>query len=210
MKLLIKTAALTLLLTVSTTLFAQETDKKNELLDIIAKETCECVSNKNMDFSKIERSKLELEFGMCIMESYSKRRSKVEKYLGVSLDNERSLERLGEDVAFKMMNHCSPVILSLAGQYVEEDYAESEEDQYIVGEVVELSTSKFNTLNIKDESKRIQKFLWLEFFNGEDLLKDFDSLKGKIIKIYFVEKEFFDPVISEYRNFKIIKEIMVL
>lgn len=189
---------------------AQKSDKKEEILNVISIETCECVEKKKLDFSKVEGNKLELEFGLCIMESYGKRKRDVEKYLGVSLSDEMSLERLGEDVAFKMMNNCPDIILALAGQYVEDELVEEEESMTVIGEVLDLSTSQFNMLNLKDSSNRTQKFLWLEYFEGEDLLKNIKELENKTVKITFAEKELFDPKIGEYRIFKVLKSIIIL
>lgn len=191
-------------------LIAQDEDKKEELLDVISMETCDCINKKNIDFAEIERTKLELEFGFCVMESYAKRKNDAEKYLGVTLSDEASLEKLGEDIAFKMMNNCPDIILALAGQYVEDELEEIEESMTMIGDVVGLTSSQFNILSVKDKDNRTQKFLWLEYFEGEELLKDIAKLKKETVKVSFFNLELFDPKINEYRNFKVINSIIVL
>ncbi|MBQ0788283.1 MAG: hypothetical protein KBT69_12330, partial [Oceanihabitans sp.] len=70
-----------------------QTEEKDALLNKISVETCECVDDKGLDYTSNNTTKLELEFGLCIMESYARHKKKAEKLLSVSLNDEASLEQ---------------------------------------------------------------------------------------------------------------------
>jgi len=193
------------------TFFANaQSEEADALLDKISMETCECVENKGLDYSKISSSKLELEFGICIMESYAKNKRKAEKYLDVSLNDDASLEKFGEDIGFLMVNNCPDVIMALAGNYAADEFEETKDDLTLTGKIINIETTQFNTIEIKDDSNRVQKLLWLEYFEGEEFLSNSKVLKKKNMEVVYIEKELYDPKIKEYRNFKIIKKISVL
>jgi len=183
-------------------------DSKDKVLDAIAIHTCECVNKKDIDLTIKDSAKLELEFGVCIMEGYSKYKAEADKYLNVSFNNENSLEQLGEDVALKMVTHCQDVIVTLAGTYTEEE--EEGSSVSIYGEFSRLKKDQFNTVIFKDNDNRNQKLLWLTYFDGAELFDNTDDLKNKKLKVTYYELELFDPKINEYRNFKILQSVSII
>ncbi|MFG6685901.1 hypothetical protein ACGK9U_04905 [Mariniflexile sp. HNIBRBA6329] len=191
--------------------FAQEKeDLKDKLFDDIAIGTCECLTRKDLDFTAMEQSKIEMEFGFCILESYGKLKKEADKLVNVSFNDEQSLEQLGVDVAFKMMTHCPDYMTVIAGNYAADEFEEGKDDIILVGHVTNIQESQFNTVELMDTDNRLQKVLWLEYFEGDNLLHDLNKLKKSKVKITCYEFEMFDPRIKEYRNFKIIKKISLL
>ena len=144
------------------------------------------------------------------MESYSKHKKEADKHLDVSFDDEQSLENLGVEVALKMMTHCSDFMMKLAGGYAADEFEKAKEDITLVGKIVNIHESQFSIVELRDTDDRIQKLLWLEYFEGSNLLEDLNKLKKKRLKVTYIEKEMYDPKIGEYRNFKVIKKIIVL
>ncbi len=192
------------------TLLAQEDDLKDTLLETIAVEACDCINKKQIDFENVQQSKLEMEFGFCILESYSKHRKEADKILPLSFSDDQSMEALGANVAIKMMGVCPEFINKVAGIYAEEEFEAAKDDIIIVGQVTNIQESLFSTVEIKDTDDRVQKVLWLEYFEGDNLLYDFNKLKKSKVKITCYEYEMFDPKIKDYRNFKIIKKMTIL
>ena len=191
--------------------FAQDDEElKDKLFDDIALGTCECLNRKNLDFSDMEQGTLEMEFGFCVLESYGKLKKEADKLINVSFSDEKSLEQLGIDVALKMMTHCPDYMSVIAGNYAADDFEEGKEDIIIVGNITNMQESQFNTIEIMDTDNRTQKVLWLEYFEGDNLISDFNKLKKSKVKITCYETELYDPKIKEYRNFKVIKKISVL
>ncbi|QDO94822.1 hypothetical protein FNB79_12885 [Formosa sediminum] len=151
MKKIIATAFLCL---VSGFLFAQELTK-DELVEIISNESCECINGKGLDFNNIDKQKLELNFGLCIIESYTKHPEGSE-LLNISFNDNKSLEGLGELVALKMMTSCPDIMTLMVGNYLEDDsvVAEAPQDNTLEGlTFLSLkSNQQFNTLSFKDSS----------------------------------------------------------
>lgn len=52
----------------------------NDLMDKMAEETCECV--KKLDFSGMPQNQIEMNLGMCILQSISSNKIEVENQLG--------------------------------------------------------------------------------------------------------------------------------
>lgn len=191
--------------------FAQDKEElKDKLFDDIAIGACECLARKNLDFTALEQSKIEMEFGFCILESYGKLKKEADKLVNVSFSDEQSLEQLGVDVAFKMMAHCPDYMTVIAGNYAADEFEEGKDDITIVGYITNIQEFQFNTVELMDTDNRLQKALWLEYFEGDNLLHDLNKLKKSKVKITCYEYEMYDPKIKEYRNFKIIKKISVL
>lgn len=193
---------LLIFLSFSNLLIAQEIIK-DELLNTIGQESCECLSKKNLDFANMENGKLEMELGLCLLESYSNHKEETNGLIDMSFEDEASLNSFGEEVGLKMVTYCPDILLSIAGDYTDDVYEQGE----IIGEITKIQTSQFNTLEIIDSTSRKQKHLWLEYFEGANLLHDEQGLKNKKLKFFYLEKEFFDPQILEYRNFKVLTKI---
>ena len=185
-------------------LFAQ-IDSKEALLEVIAKETCDCISSKIEDVMQADAAKVELEFGLCIMESYSKHKKNEDKYLNISFSNDASLEKFGEEIGITMVGYCPNVFMAFAGNLEDEEtIIESFE---IYGEFSKIKTEQFNLVYFKDNNNREQKMLWFGYFEGSNLLNDTSALKGQKLHIIYEEIELYDPNITDYRNFKVLKKI---
>ncbi|MGC3943128.1 MAG: hypothetical protein QM762_01090 [Chryseolinea sp.] len=69
----------------------------------------------------------------------------------------------------------------------------------------------FVIFSLKDETGKISRFHWLSFVESQDdLTSSYSSILGKSLRINYESQEFFDPKLSEYRQFSIIKKITVL
>lgn len=188
-----------------TSLFAQ-IDSKDTLLDTIAKESCECINTKITDLKEAELSKIELEYGLCVMASLGKYKTLADTYLNVSFNDNASMVKLGEDVALKMLPYCPDVLMVFAESYDEtEDYVVDYLETY--GEFTKIKTEQFNVVYFKDNNNREQKMLWFGYFEGSNLLSDTKALKGQKLYIVYEEMELFDPNIDDYRNFKVLQKI---
>ena len=180
-------------------------ETKDELLTVIAQETCDCFIKKDIDIENTDSSKIELEFGFCIMESYANHKTVADKFLNISFDDEKSLENLGIEVGMKMVSICPDALMAFAGDY-EEEYLTTE----TTGEFIKIETEQFNVIHIKDGNNRTLKLLWFNYFEGEDLFADPKVLKDKVLSVEYEEIELYDPNIEDYRNFKVITKAILL
>ena len=185
-------------------------ESKENLLNKISIETCDCIAKKNLDFKSMDNDKLQLEMGFCILEGYSNNKEEADKFLNISFDDERSLELLGEQIAMKMFTNCPDYIMALAQQSMTDENTLSSNNFVITGKISNIEKNQFNTIEFKDDSNRVHKLLWLEYFEGEHLLHSEEDFKNLNLEASYYESELFDPVIMEYRNFKIITKLSAI
>jgi len=185
-------------------------ESKENLLNKISIETCDCIAKKNLDFKSMNNDKLQLEMGFCILEGYSNNKEEADKFLNISFDDERSLELLGEQIAMKMFTNCPDYIMALAQQSLTDENTLSSNNFVITGKISNIEKNQFNTIEFKDDSNRVHKLLWLEYFEGEHLLHSEEDFKNLNLEASYYESELFDPVIMEYRNFKIITKLSAI
>jgi len=191
--------------------FSQSAEEaKENLLNKISIETCDCIAKKNLEFKSMDNDKLQLEMGFCILEGYSNNKEEADKFLNVSFDDERSLELLGEQIAMKMFTNCPNYIMALAQQSMTDENTSSSNNFVITGKISNIEKNQFNTIEFKDDSNRVHKLLWLEYFEGEHLLHSEEDFKNLNLEASYYESELFDPVIMEYRNFKVITKLLAL
>ncbi len=204
-------AILLLLFIFNINVFSQSGEEgKENLLNTISIETCDCIAKKNLDFNSLDSDKLQLEFGFCILEGYSNNKVEADKYLDISFDDERSLELLGEQIAMKMFINCPDFITALAQDSMSDKNVQDSNDFVITGKISSIEKSQFNIIEIKDSTNRVHKLLWLEYFEGEHFLHSGYDFKNQDFEVSYYESEMFDPSIKEYRNFKVITKLSAL
>ncbi|MFB9052232.1 hypothetical protein ACFFVB_04000 [Formosa undariae] len=196
---------------VSCVSFAQELTK-DELIQKISDDTCVCMAAKDFNLATVDKSTIEMTFGLCVMESYGKYPEAVSA-LNVSFEDDKSLEKLGELIALRMMNSCPDVMSLLVGNYMDE----IESDANINAEEYALDNMEFsklerdqlfNVIRFKDASSgRSYSFLWLTYFEGSQYLQDTKKIKKTNFSIQYKEQDFYDSKIEDYRNFKIITKL---
>ncbi|GAL01495.1 hypothetical protein JCM19314_1278 [Nonlabens ulvanivorans] len=123
------------------------------------------------------------------------------------------LEAYGEQLGMHMVVNCPSSIslfLSMAGDEDFEEMGYTSESVpmtfNLTGKVVDFSNEQFYTINIKDETGRVRKFLWLEYVENDHLL-EIAMKKKKKYTFTYVEKNMYDLRIQEYRNMLVLTKI---
>ncbi|WP_146169782.1 hypothetical protein [Kordia periserrulae] len=206
-----------LLLALCTTIVvnAQDKDSKDAVLEDITKDVCECVSDKVAE--GIPRKEIEVQLGLCLINSYGKYRERIEKFMEIAFSDPESMEKFGQEIGMKMLTVCPDTFMAFAKDLIEEEVEnynpESETNSKVStvsGEVVKLDNDQFNVLYFKGNNKRTYKLLWQEYFEGQELLLDFKSLKNKNIEVSFEDKEMYDPKLKDYRTYKVLRKIEIV
>jgi hypothetical protein len=180
-----------------------------EAITKMADGVCECIQTKE-NIDTIE--KVEKEFAYCINELYN---ADVEYYDLKSMDctDPSVSSKVGEQIGTVLASSC-PAALNIFMMIAEGDSTEEgveadyEEQEYIeiIGKIIKVDASKFNTFEIKDEDGRSHKVYWLTYVDNDDLLED--AIKGKTTYVFTtMELDMYDPRISEYRNMLILDRI---
>jgi len=137
--------------------------------------------------------------------------------MSVSLDDPNSLELLGQEIGFKMLETCPDIFMTFAKDLIQEEIEEKSSTPStkvsktsVLGEVVKLTKDQFNVLTFKGDNKRVYKLLWLEYFEGQELLSDFKDIKKSRLRISYEDKEMYDPKLQDYRTYKVLRKLEVV
>lgn len=187
----------------STTMFSQY------VYDTMGKETCECITKKKIDFGTISKNELQLQVGLCMIQSYSEHISEFSEGEKISLDDEAAMERLGEKVALKMLDSCPEIILEMgkASTRTDQEQATEKSNLFVEGQITAISKEQFMTIQLKDKNGRTYSFLVLDYFDTASLLTDNELKVKNEVKIGYSEIELLDVKTNEFRYFKIINNI---
>ena len=180
-----------------------------DIFDVIGKETCECLNAKKIDYFKMNKKEMQTQVGVCMIQSYSSHLSEFKPEDKISFDDEKGMQNLGEKVAMKMMVSCPEIIMEMGKRSIDEDDSTEEvkENAFIEGEITEIKTEQFITLQVKDKNGRSFSFLLLDYFETASLLTNNEINKKDSIKVSYTEIELFDPKNKEFRYFKIITDL---
>jgi hypothetical protein len=175
-------------------------------MDIIVKKSCECLTNIPDTLGK---EQFNMKFGLCMIEISMPYKRELKRDYNIDLDNMNAKvgEKLGRVVALKMGSVC-PGSLMLV---VKKNTAAPEQEtngKVLEGVVTNIDNTDFVVFSIKDNFGRIFKFYWFSVIHSDiELTNNYNSLLGKTIKLTYDKRDYFDPKISDYRQFNIISKI---
>lgn len=173
----------------------------NDLMDKMAEETCECV--KKLDFSGMPQNQIEMNLGMCILQSISSNKIEVENQLGAFSITSIMTEEFGEKMGLQMLSFCSDFFINnFADEYMNEQYFS--ELSVELGKIKSIEKKQFNTVNLQMYDGSILKFIWLWDFEGSEILTK-NQFKNKWINIIYSIIELYDPEIKKYIPYRVIE-----
>lgn len=180
-----------------------------DVYDIMGKETCECISKKKVDFNAATKNDLQLQVGLCMIQSYTAHSSEFSESEKINLDDEAAMERLGEKVAMKMLESCPEIILEMgkAATRTDQEQVAEKSNLSVTGQITAISKEQFMTVQLKDKNGRSYSFLVLNYFDTASLLTNNEVKVKNEVKISYSEVELLDVKTNEFRYFKIINNI---
>lgn len=206
---------LTCLLFISFSVQAQD-EQREAFVDVLAQATCECLDGK--DPSEMEPSSIEMTVGLCIINAYTEH---TDDYPDVNIDigNTNEMERLGEEIGFRMFNYCPSLLMQLA--MASEGLDESDMEDWDIeapsseiqstGTLVRVEGETLASVVIKNSEGEKEHYLWIEPFPGDELLgQESETWKGKAVSIYAELIEIYDPATQTYEMKRVITEMVVL
>lgn len=176
-----------------------------DVKDKIAKETCECVSKLDLDSTNSDD--LELNFGLCMLESYNNHINEFPENEKLDFENTPQMEKFGEQIALKMLTFCPDIILKLGEGYGNEEN-EASKDLVIEGVFNGTSTTEsFFTISIKESNGKLTKLILLDNFENSYLIVDKVIKKNEAVNVSYYEVELFDMNLNRFVTTKIITNI---
>jgi hypothetical protein len=189
---------ITILLLVNTLSYSQD------YIDIIGKETCECINAKKIDVSKSTPLELQSALGVCMMTSYSSYREKMSSNDRVEYGDSEGMRKLGESVGVKMLIHCPQVIMAIGGSLDDSKSAVEEKAIVLEGQFLEIKVNDFVSITVKDLMGRTHNLLLLNHFENAELITDKLLKKNEKVAISYKEHEFYDPKSKDFKYYKVI------
>jgi hypothetical protein len=185
---------------------------KEEVAELMAEDTCECISKKKFDKSDDTEEK-EMALGLCLFDSFNKHKSKSRYYSKKTLND---IEEIGEDVGFIMATTCADDFLSIFSSEELVEIVGDDEDEVgldastdsvltIEVELVTMNNDAISYFEAKDDFDKTHIFLITEEFEGYELLKK--SNFGKSYTATFKEVELFDLSEKQYITKKVITKL---
>ncbi|MNQ73737.1 hypothetical protein D3C85_884800 [compost metagenome] len=188
-------------------LFCNVVAYSQDALNVIAKETCECLEAKKAKSANFTGEELKAAVGLCMIKSYSDHSAEFKGSEKVSFSDKEGMTKLGQNVGVKMLELCPTMILELGKDAIDEEAEVQEEDPTLSGEVVDIKWEQFVTLQIKDQTGRNYNLLLLDAFDTASLLTNNEVKKKDKLKVSYSEIELFDSKAKEFRYFKILTKI---
>jgi len=181
---------------VSLNLFSQD------FLDTVAKETCECITQK--DLGEATAQEKEMQLGVCMFSSISKHKSMFDEYAQGKSLMEYGFEKFGEEVGINMAIYCPLFFMEYAATEGV-NFADDEVEMNIeLGKITVIEKKQFNVVNLEVGDGSILKFLWLWDFEGSEILTQ-NQFKGKWMNIYYLNYPLYDPDKKDYVIYKVIE-----
>lgn len=187
--------------------FCSLTANSQEVLDVIAKETCLCLQAKKDKEPNLSADDFKTQVGVCMVKSYSDHMSEFKGADKVNFTDKDGMAKLGENVAIKMMQFCPNMILELGRSVNNQEEETPTQDIVVSGEVVEIKSEQFMTLQLKDKNGKSYSLLLLDYFDSASLLTNNEIKKKDKLKVSYAEIELFDSKAKEFRYFKVLTKL---
>lgn len=210
-----KKITFTLIALLGLNLVVAQNKSKEEVLELMANDTCECIQKKKIDPSQSMDEK-QMALGLCLITSYNEHKSKSRYF---SKQKTTDFEKIGEEVGMVMATICVDDFMSIFSSEELVDFIDDDDDDMgsnsnvdsnltIEVELVGMRNDAISYLETKDDFEKQHIFLITQQFEGYEMLKK--SNFGKSFKITFKEEEYFDLSERQYIIKKVITKIEAL
>lgn len=184
--------------------FMGSTAYTQEMLDTITRETCECISGKNL--ANLDADNLNLALGTCMIESLTRHETAM-RDLNINPNDADGMRQFGEKVGLRMVNICPDILLKIA----ELAQPQPATDNELIGTIVRTGGEEFGFVMVRDEQGREHKLLWLRYFkNSEQLIQNPQQVIGRKVRIHYETIECYAPKERDYFERKEIKRMEFL
>ncbi len=184
-----------------TTLLIQAQD----VLDVIAKDACGCISD--LGSKGLDREAYEMQLGLCMIKSASPHGKELKKKHKVDLAGLETGdgERLGELIGMRLVVVCPEFLAYLSEMELENSTGDTAMANVATfhGSVTSVRDRQFQMIQVKDGSGRTLEMIRLEHFPNADLLTGAKATDLSGI-FHFEVRELYDPMAGSYRPHNIL------
>ncbi|MFI1743771.1 hypothetical protein [Thalassobellus sediminis] len=197
-------------------IFSQD-KTKDEVLQLIAEDTCECIKNDETSFTSDKTlNQKEIALGLCLMKSFNERKAESKELADTGMDQ---FEAIGEEVGLKMVGTCGVEFMAIftndqLAEFVNDEVTpappavKNENDLQLEAQLVALNNDVISYFEVNDDFDKSHVFLINEQFEGYQLLKKSNFKKS--FKIYYKEIDLFDLSVRKYVKKNVVKYLELL
>ncbi len=178
-----------------------------DAVDAITEKTCSCL--KNIDHAASSKS-IEAELGICMIREAAPYEKELKKKYGIDLNklDGPTGNKLGTLIGKKMLMKCPDLMAELVSATSKDKdvaVAPVAAGGVINGTVTDMITNQFVVITVSNAQGPDQKFLWMDFFQGAELLKNgLADIKGKSVEVRYTESNYYNPSIKDYMKYKVL------
>lgn len=181
-------------------------------IDRAAIKMCDYIK-KDYDTAKpISQSQLSGFFTTAFAKVCSEDLEKLMKEIGEKNFDKEAGKKLGEKIGLKLAMMCPEymVMIRKSMESEPEKKEQSENDFSINGNVESIITTNYTYINVRDESNKVVKLVWLENFEGaEKVNNNPEKLEGKRVYLKYLHKDLYDKRNNSFRTEKVITFLSV-
>jgi len=183
--------------------FGSASYSQDAVLEKMAIQSCDCLHAKKIDYEASSEKELETVFASCVIQSFATHQVEYSKFAKVNFGDQSAMEKLGVDIAVKMMAHCPEVIMAMGASDDDED-STATVSQTIDGQLTEILTGEFVSFKVKDANGRMHTFILLDYFDTASLFTENQLKQKDKVSVSYTEIELYDPKMKEFRYYKVI------
>lgn len=171
--------------------------------DTIASMFCDCFNEVDPENYKASEERVAL----CIFSTFLTYDKEIYRDFKISLDTaDDSIIYLFLTSIPKISQMC-PKSVDLFAKMITENTTITEKVE-IIGNIVKIEKDNFVIFSVLDEKKMTHNVYWMEpVYTNIDLVTEYKNLIGEKLYVDYIEKEFYDPRIEQYRKFKVLQSI---
>ena len=148
----------------------------------------------------ITKENMEMELGLIILPIMTKYGEEIKKEWGLDITSQTDMEKIGHKIGQLGATQCvafRSFIMDNLTTIVESRGLKTQ------GKLLKIEGQPFSYLVVQNNSGKIEKIYWLEFFEGADKLTTPSTVLNKTVTIEYKELEVYDATSKEYKKIKV-------
>jgi hypothetical protein len=202
-------------------LFSQ-TDKEKALLDKMTSEICNEIDKAGFK-DKDNAEEIKVKLGMAFLPVLQKNSEEIKKVFGWEITDPKGSEAIGEklgayavykcdkfrDIALQMMKKDKDMAERVSAKMEEKGNELSlPASENVNGKIDRIENNDFSIIYFSTNEGETIKLLWLEKFEGSELLSE--DYANKKFNIQYTKKSIYQPKTKSYSDMKVITGLSVL
>jgi hypothetical protein len=179
---------------------------KSEFENTLIGEFCDTFTKASPNLTK---DNMTMEMGMMILPLFSKYSAQIKTEWGLDAGNKDDSRTIGERIGQLATINC-PAFMTFIKTNLREIVDQQNNPgstKTFAGKIIKAEGKPFTYLLVQNKQGRMDKFYWLEYFEGADKLQQSNGVLNKAAVITYREMEVYQAPEKEYRMIKVIIKI---